>query len=66
MEVPCDVYSPCKQVATESVTPSEVSVSRLAESESVVYSPEASQSVVGTDSDGNIPVSASGWCSSHS
>lgn len=42
----------CRQVAIESANPSEVSESRAAESDSVVYSPDASQSVVGFDGGG--------------
>lgn len=57
---------PWRQVATESARPSDVSESRAAISRSLsVYSPEASQSVVGTD-EGGFMATSIGWCSSHS
>uniref|UniRef100_A0A2M4B1I9 Putative secreted protein n=1 Tax=Anopheles triannulatus TaxID=58253 RepID=A0A2M4B1I9_9DIPT len=61
------VCSPCRQVATELANPSELSVSRAIESESV-YSPDASQSVVGADagSSGAATGASSGCFSSHS
>uniref|UniRef100_A0A182IQ06 Uncharacterized protein n=1 Tax=Anopheles atroparvus TaxID=41427 RepID=A0A182IQ06_ANOAO len=55
------------QVATELASPSELSVSRAIESESV-YSPEASQSVVGTDAGriGAATGASNGCFSNHS
>lgn len=55
----------CRHVAIESAKPSEVSESRAAESDSVVYSPDASQSVVGFDGGGWLE-EFSGWSWSHS
>jgi hypothetical protein len=67
VDVPCsEVISPFRQVATESVTSSEVSVSRLIALSESVYSPEASQSVEETTNNKSGEVASSGWCSSHS
>uniref|UniRef100_A0A8D8ND72 (northern house mosquito) hypothetical protein n=1 Tax=Culex pipiens TaxID=7175 RepID=A0A8D8ND72_CULPI len=67
LRISCEVWSPWRHVATELARPSELSVSRVIESESV-YSPEASQSVVGPEPGrrGAVAATSRGCFSSHS